>query len=158
MPAQAPLQDSTAVASLTRIGELIRMRRKALRITAHAAAGAAGMSRVTLHRIERGEASVTMGSYLNAMTALGLQIDVVDATRRPRDDHEVLPEHIHVADYPQLQRLAWHLPADFDLTPEEALGLYERHWRHVDTAAMSTEEHALVGRLVRLLGRGRLLV
>jgi hypothetical protein len=32
------------------------------------------MSRVTLHRIERGEPSVTMGTYLNAAAALIQQL------------------------------------------------------------------------------------
>jgi len=36
-------------------------KRKALRVSATVAAEAAGMSRVTLHRIEKGEPSVTMG-------------------------------------------------------------------------------------------------
>ena len=52
---------------LTALGQKIRSQRKALRITATATAEAAGMSRVTLHRIEQGEASVTIGAYLNAI-------------------------------------------------------------------------------------------
>jgi len=36
----------------------------------------AGLSRVTLHRIERGDSAVTMGSYLRIMMVLGLERDL----------------------------------------------------------------------------------
>jgi len=44
------------------------------------------------------------------------------------------------------------------VTPEDALGLYERNWRHVDTAALDPAERALVNALAQHLGGGRLLV
>ncbi|RYF34183.1 MAG: XRE family transcriptional regulator, partial [Comamonadaceae bacterium] len=80
MPSKAPVLQPTASVVLGGLGASIRQRRKALRVSAGNAAEAAGMSRVTLHRIERGEASVTMGAYANAMAALGVQIRIVDAT------------------------------------------------------------------------------
>lgn len=67
---------NTMSKKLTALGQKIRSQRKALRITATATAEAAGMSRVTLYRIEKGEASVTIGAYLNAMAALGLDFDI----------------------------------------------------------------------------------
>ena len=60
MPAQLAHIDNTAQARLRQLGEQVRLQRKALRISATAAAEAAGMSRVTWHRIEKGEPSVTM--------------------------------------------------------------------------------------------------
>ena len=47
-------------------------------------AEAAGLSRVTLHRIERGEPAVTIGAYLNVITALGRHLDITElpGTRR----------------------------------------------------------------------------
>lgn len=36
----------------------------------------AGLSRVTLHRIERGDAAVTLGNYLRVMMVLGLERDL----------------------------------------------------------------------------------
>ena len=44
------------------------------------------------------------------------------------------------------------------LAPEEALGLYERNWRHVDTAALDANERALVNALAQHVGGGQLLV
>jgi len=64
MPART-LPITTAVADkLIAMGKRIHAHRKALRISATTAAEAAGMSHVTLHRIENGEPSVTMGAYL----------------------------------------------------------------------------------------------
>lgn len=42
------------------------------------------------------------------------------------------PSSIVLDAYPQLRQLAWHLPTATALTPQEALNLYERHWRHID--------------------------
>lgn len=163
MPATAPLTTPAAAVQLGVVGAHIRARRKALRISAGAAAEAAGMSRVTLHRIEGGEASVTMGAYLNAMAALGLAIDVVADGKPARAAeaspmHDALPATILLADYPALKRLAWHAPGMTELTPAEALSLYERNWRHLDHEAMSPDERALLNRLVNEIGKGRLLV
>ena len=74
MPAPSPFTTEEVVTRLGAIGACIRAQRKALHVSATTAAEAAGMSRVTLHRIERGEASVTMGAYLNATAALGLAL------------------------------------------------------------------------------------
>ncbi|RZI90873.1 MAG: XRE family transcriptional regulator [Variovorax sp.] len=162
MPAQAPPLQPAASLVLDGLGASIRQRRKALRVSATTAAEAAGMSRVTLHRIERGEPSVTMGAYANAMAALGVQLRIVDAPLGPAPITGTEPATpappIRLADYPQLRQLAWHLPGVAELTPQEALGLYERNWRHVDQAAVSAHERALIDQLVATLGRGQLLV
>ena len=63
MPARTPIIASAAAEKLIALGKRIRAHRKARRISATTAAEAAGMSRVTLHRIEKGEPSVTMGAY-----------------------------------------------------------------------------------------------
>ncbi len=163
MPAAAPLLSKSAATQLGALGQRIRARRKALRVSATTAAEAAGLSRVTLHRIERGEPSVTIGAYLNAMVALGLIMDI--APQPPsagapdaQPDAPALPARIRLADYPQLRQLAWHIPGATELTPEEALGLYERNWRHIDPARLQAHERALVQALAASLGGGRLLV
>jgi hypothetical protein len=61
------------------------------------------------------------------------------------------------ADYPELARLAWNRDPHRPITGEEALGLYERNWRHVDTAALSEKERALIASLADRLGGGHLL-
>lgn len=158
MPARAPLLGKTTAAKLAALGARLRRQREALRVPATTAAEAAGMSRVTLHRIERGEPSVTMGAYLSAIAALGLDLELVDAGAKRESARPVLPRKIRVADHPQLKRIAWQLGDAATLTPKEALALYERNWRHVDAGAMDERERELVRRLVDALGGGRLLV
>jgi transcriptional regulator with XRE-family HTH domain len=157
MPARSPPTGKNATARLAAIGQRLRAHRKALRVSATVAAEAAGMSRVTLYRIEQGEPSVAMGAYLSAITALGLDLELANARARPSGTPR-LPKTIALKDYPQLRRLAWQRKAGDKLAPREALKLYERNWRHVDRTAMDAKELELVKLLVDSLGGGRLLV
>ena len=158
MPARPPLIASTSAKKLGALGQRIRAHRKLLRISATAAAEAAGMSRVTLHRIENGEPSVTMGAYLNAMAALGLDFGITrppdQAAESTDDDRQGwIPARIRLADYPQLKQLAWQVHGTDELTPGEALSIYERNWRHVDVQAMAPRERHLVNALRSALGQ-----
>jgi transcriptional regulator with XRE-family HTH domain len=141
---------------LVLLGARIRAARKRRRITAVAAAEAAGISRVTLHRIERGEPTVAIGAWLAVAGALGLTLDLHDA--QAVVGTKKLPEMIRLRDFPQLKRLAWQLHGVEDVPPSVALDLYERNWRHVDRAALSDGEAALIEALSRALGGGRLVV
>jgi transcriptional regulator with XRE-family HTH domain len=127
-----------------------------LKVSAIAAAESAGLSRVTLHRIERGEASVTMGAYFSVAAVLGLEFALVDPSV-PRAAL-ALPDRIRIADYPALRRLAWQMSEDTELTPQAALNLYERNWRHVDRDSLSASERSFVRQLADAFGGGRLLV
>ncbi len=160
MPATAPTTGETLAARLLALGEQLRAQRKHLGVSATTAAEAAGMSRVTLHRIERGEPSVTMGAYLNAAAALGLALGVVEPQPPPpgRGQAASAPKRIRLADYPQLARLAWQHQGTSDVTPAEALSLYERNWRHIEQGALAPHERALIQQLVASLGGSRLLV
>lgn len=121
-----------------------------------AAAEAAGMSRVTLHRIERGEPSVAVGAWAAAAGALGMSLDLASA-KAPRTPPKV-PTRVRLGEYPQLKKLAWQLKGVETLRPREALDLYERNWRHVDRAALSPHESELIDALTLRFGGGRLLV
>lgn len=125
------------------------------------------MSRVTLHRIERGEPSVTMGAWMSAMAVLGLDVAAGPRASAAADPGERAPSRasappppgaIRVADYPQLSRAAWSIPGASTVTPSEALSLYERGWRHLDPAAMANHERELLAELVSTVGNGHLLV
>lgn len=151
MPSASPPTTAMANRRLEAFGRRIHARRKALKVSATNAAEAAGVSRMTLHRIERGEPSVTMGAYMNALGALGLDVDVITATETPAA--VTLPDGIRIADYPQLRRLAWQLAPATELTPEEAWGTYERNWRHVDAFALGAKEHQLLNDLASALGK-----
>lgn len=141
---------------LALLGERIRTARKRQRVTTVAAAEAAGISRVTLHRIERGEATVAIGAWVAVASALGLSFDLLDAKSAAGTTR--LPKTIRLRDFPQLKQLAWQLQGVEEISPKDALDLYERNWRHVDRAALSGEEAALIDALSRELGGGRLLV
>jgi transcriptional regulator with XRE-family HTH domain len=155
MPAKLPDIGDLVALRLMRLGERLRAHRKALKVSATTAAEAAGMSRVTWHRIERGEPSVTMGAYLGALAALGLGLEMVgDATARPAP----LPATIALADYPALRALAWQVHEGTEVTPAQALALYERNWRHLDRDHMAPHERDLLRALVDHVGGGRALV
>jgi transcriptional regulator with XRE-family HTH domain len=155
MPASSPSTTPESTEALLAIGEAVRRRRKALGLSAVATAEAAGISRPTLHRIEKGEPSVTLGAAWQVLTVLGLS-----AVVQPRDVVALpapsragwLPARIHIADYPQLQQLAWQVHGPQVLTPREALGIYERNARHLDSATLGPQERDLIDALRLALG------
>ncbi len=157
MPAAAPTMSDATAAKLKDLGLQIRSRRKQLGISATAEAEAAGLSRVTLHRIESGAPSVTMAAYLNVIAALGLDLGfiapAVTAPAQPKTDYTGwIPARVRIVDYPQLRQLAWQVQGLDELTPLEALSIYERNWRHVDVSALEPHEKQLVDALRLGLG------
>jgi transcriptional regulator with XRE-family HTH domain len=156
MPASTPPVPPAELQLLASLGARLRAARERQRVSAVAASEAAGISRVTLHRIERGEPSVAMGAWAAATGALGLSLDLVDPASA-RDDKKA-PKKIRLRDYPELKKLAWQLQGIEELTPQEALQLYERNWRHVDRDSLTEREADLIDALSRQIGGGRLLV
>lgn len=156
MPSKAPQAEAGLAAHLTQLGGQLRRRRKSLGVSATTTAKAAGLSRTTLHRIESGEPSVTIGAYANVAAALGLEV----AFRAPGEEPAgpALPLSIRPADYPKLAELAWQRDPTIALSPQEALHLYERNWQHLDQDAMTEDERTLLELLVNRLGGGRPLV
>jgi transcriptional regulator with XRE-family HTH domain len=152
----APPIEVTDQERLARLGERLRAARKRQRVSAVSASEAAGISRVTLHRIERGEPTVAVGAWVAVAGALGLAFDLLDANAEART--KTLPKKIRLRDFPQLKKLAWQLHGVDEISPSEALQLYERNWRHVDRAALSETEAELIDTLSRHIGGGRLLV
>jgi transcriptional regulator with XRE-family HTH domain len=157
MPASAPSIPEADRELLVRLGQALRETRKRKKVSAIAAAESAGMSRVTLHRIERGEPSVAMAAWVALASALGLALQLVDPKAPPRQAMRV-PERIRLDWYPELKKLAWQLQGIEELSPKDALDLYERNWRHVDRASLSLAERSLIEALSQALGGGRLLV
>lgn len=156
MPAQPPAIANATAEHLARLGQQIRAHRKALRVSAIVVAEAAGISRVTLHRIEKGEPAVTMGAYVNVMAGLGLEFGVVLPNHTATGGDGIkwgwIPARIQLSDYPQLKQLAWQVHGTDELTPAEALGIYERNARHLDFAAMEPQEKNLIEGLRVALG------
>lgn len=111
MPSKPPAPSTSTPALLARLGECIRARRKALGIAAVAAAEASGVSRTTLHRIEKGEPAVTIGAYANVVDALGSRLELVDpgntavAVQAGADgNRKWIPATVRIADYPPTQK------------------------------------------------------
>lgn len=158
MPAKAPPTPSLVSEQLAALGAKICARRKALKVSATALAEAAGMSRVTVHRIEQGEPSVTMGAYLNALAALGMRLLAIeaDAELSPSSTDDKagwIPVRVRLADYPELKQLAWQVQGVDELTPREALGIYERNWRYLDEVALLPLERNLIDALRLAFGK-----
>ena len=153
MPASSPYTSPEQQADLERLSGRLRARRKALGVTAVACAEAAGVSRVTLHRIEAGSPSVTIGAYINVAAALGLHlvVPILDAEGAGSPT-------ITIAEYPGLRMLAWQTDAGVTITETEALNLYERGWRHLDQEALTDHEKAFIQHLADTYSNGRLLV
>jgi hypothetical protein len=103
-----------------------------------------------------------MGAYFSVIAALGLKLDLRDLNgpeaAKARAPEGGLPARVRLDDFPQLQRLAWQRPGVAEVSPAEALSLYERNWRHIDPASLGPAERALVQALADQLGAGRLLV
>ena len=137
-----------AVSQLADIGQLIMQHRKSFKITANAAAETAGISRVTLHRIEKGESTVSMGAYLNVMSALDLKFHLSKKGDAGCDSNRSkvgqLPVRILLDDYPQLKELAWHVQGVDELSLVEAHSIYERNKRFLDTENLSDSEQELI--------------
>ena len=137
-----------AISQLAEIGRLIRQHRKSFKITANAAAETAGISRVTLHRIEKGEPTVSMGAYLNVISALdlNLHLSAKGDTEYEANGNDVgkLPVRISLSDYPQLKELAWHVQGVDELSLVEAHSIYERNKRFLDSESLSDSEQALI--------------
>lgn len=147
--------------ALQELGQKIRDRRKELKINSVATAEAAEISRVTLYRIERGEASVAMGAYMSVISALGLSLELANPTDQKTAKARVLkslPQEISLSKYKQLKRLAWQLKKTKTLSPQEALDIYERNWRHLDVESLDAQEKELIELLLASFGRRRLLV
>jgi transcriptional regulator with XRE-family HTH domain len=153
VPAASPYTSPEQQADLERLGARLRERRRALGVTVVACAEAAGVSRVTVHRIEAGNPSVTIGAYSNVAAALGLRL-VIPILDAPGAESPTVP----VGDYPGLRTLAWQTDAGTTITETQALNLYERGWRHLDQDTLTAHERAFIQHLADTYSNGRLLV
>ena len=148
--------------ALRELGSKLREYRKRMKISAVAVAEASEISRITLYRIELGEASVKMGAYISVIHALGLKLELSNAAYAAKTLKNKaaaqIPKSIPIADYTQLKKLAWQLKGTKVLSAEEALNLYERNWRHVDLKNLDKKEEKLIRTLLNAFGRERLLV
>lgn len=156
MPAANPALSELTAQAIVALGAAIRAQRVALGISSVAAAEAAGVSRVTLHRIEKGIPSVTAGAYAAVLGALGMRLGVLAGDDPPRQQDAArrgwLPARVRLADYPKLRELAWQVHGTPELTPREALDIYERNARHIEPGSLAPAEQNLIEALRQALG------
>jgi hypothetical protein len=135
------------------LGAQVRQRRKTLRVSVITAAEAAGMSRDTWHRMEKGEVTVTIGAWFNALAVLGLEFGVgLTDTTRPPQAVNTIPVAVVLADFPQLAALAWQIQGASQVSPREAFDIYERNKRHIDRANLMPGEEVLMASLNKVFG------
>lgn len=154
MPSKSPQLNENSRDALLTLGEELRVRRQALGLTAVVVAEAANISRVTLHRIERGEPSVTMGAYMLVADALGMQLGVGESTtsKLSSDENILLPREIRLENFAVLSQIAWQTSVSEALSPREAFDFYERNKKYIDDADLSEAERRLVEDLNRVYG------
>ncbi len=159
----------TNLGNLVELGKIIQLRRKALEVRSQIAADTAYISRGTLRRIEKGEPSVSIGSYLKVCKVLGIELITLETNTRTDqlnqcstllgfDPHRLDEEQIVIQHYPQLKELVWQLRDDAMVFPRDALNIYERNWRFLDLSTMTQQEKYLIEQLKNQVGNGFLLV
>lgn len=166
MPATPAALDAPQARRLCALGERLRKARLRRHLSAAEVAARAGITRVTLHRAEAGQPAIAIGNLVKVLAILGLDEDLEGvaadaALKRSTPDETLRPRRerrIRIADYPQLRQIAWHLAPDSQVSPQEALSLYERNWRHVDADMLDAKERRLIAQLTATIGQGVFLV
>tara|TARA_B110000503_G_scaffold77553_1_gene119432 strand:+ start:273 stop:749 length:477 start_codon:yes stop_codon:yes gene_type:complete len=130
----------------------VRQRRKVLGVSVVTAAQAAGMSRDTWHRMEKGEVTVTIGAWFNALSVLGLEFGVGVAGEAAPCTANNIPVAVRLADYPQLAALAWQVRGSTEISVRAAFDIYERNERHINQDKLTPEEAGLIDGLKKVFG------
>lgn len=130
------------------LGQKILLQRKKLKVAAESVALAAGISRVTLHRIEKGEPGVNVGALFSVINALGMTLNLqgVDDQKTVQPDKINLSK-IAIKNYPQLKNISWQLREDAVLNAHEAKGIYERNEKYIIFTDLSESERELIRQL-----------
>jgi transcriptional regulator with XRE-family HTH domain len=76
MPSQAPIAFPSETKLLAELGERLRLARLRRRLTTTTVAERSAISRPTLTKVERGDPSVTLGTYLRVLATYGLAGDL----------------------------------------------------------------------------------
>lgn len=76
MPRTYPPTFASAQRQLTALGERLRLARKRRRISTILMAQRVGISRDTLNRLEKGDPTIGLGTYLRVLRVLGLETDL----------------------------------------------------------------------------------
>ncbi|WP_395339532.1 helix-turn-helix domain-containing protein [Ningiella sp. W23] len=153
-PTQKIHQDS--IEALKDIGAEVKQFRKSHSLTQIILAETLEIDRRTLAKLERGDASITIGTAFHILKCLGFSVSVQSPTQcealSEALDKEYLPMQIKLSDYPVLRRCAWQLKADDTVTPPVAFTLYQNKKSDFETRNMSRKEQSLVACLEQVYG------
>lgn len=61
---------------------------------------------------------------------------------------------VRLADYPQLRLIAWSRHPHAEISDEDALALYDKHWDMVDQTTLGARKKPLIERLADEVGHG----
>lgn len=100
MPARAPTPYPSSERQLRALGERLRIARLRRGFAAETVCARANISRPTLSKIEHGDASVTMGNYVQVLRVLGMDQDLATVAA---DD--VVGRRLQDAGLPRRQRV-----------------------------------------------------
>jgi transcriptional regulator with XRE-family HTH domain len=97
MPRKAPVLLPKSIKILSVMGENIKLARLRRKLSAEQVSERANISRPTLASIEKGSASVSIGSYLQVLLVLGLEKDLLkvaedDELGRKLQDAGLIPK------------------------------------------------------------------
>ena len=81
MPRTRPVLFPASVRQLQEMGGRLRLARLRRRYAAAVVAERAGITRMTLYRVEKGDAGVSLGTYASVLRVLGLQGDLDGVAR-----------------------------------------------------------------------------
>ncbi len=81
MPTKAQPVFASERARLEQLGGRLRVARLRRKFSAETVAQRAGVSRMTLHRMEKGDPAVTLGNYLKVLGVLRLEADIDHVAR-----------------------------------------------------------------------------
>jgi hypothetical protein len=85
------------------------------------------------------------------LSALDLSLSVAGkehaGTKASIDRAGWLPACVHLADYPQLKELGWHIQGIDQLSPLEAHSVYERNRRFLQHEKLTDSERELIDSL-----------
>lgn len=107
MDSKRPVAPIPVARALRKLGHDIRDARRRRRIPVTILAERASISRMTLHKIEKGDAGVYMGNYATVLFALGMIERLADVADPIHDsvgrelEEEQLPQRIRLPRFPE---------------------------------------------------------
>ncbi len=133
---------------LANVGEKVLLQRKKVKVAAESVALAAGISRVTLHRIEKGEPGVNLGAFISVLCALGMHLNLESDDGEAKQQPNMIDlKKIAIKDYPQLKNISWQLRDEAVLNAQEAKGIYERNEKYISFENLQPDELELIRQL-----------